>query len=109
MSAPPISRVVVIQNPLGMHMRPAEMFARTAMKFQSRIEVIVGSRRIDGRSMIDLMTLAATQGTNLTLEAEGADAAEAVEALARLVEDGFETNEGQKTEPQRQDEHEGGI
>jgi phosphotransferase system HPr (HPr) family protein len=90
MDASPFSRVVVIQNEQGLHARPAEMFARTAMKYASRIAVIRDDRRVDGKSIIDLLTMGATQGTQLTVEATGADAAAAVEALARLVESGFQ-------------------
>jgi phosphocarrier protein HPr len=95
MSTPPVSRLVVIPNEQGLHARPAEMFARTALKFQSRIEVIRGDRRVDGKSIIDLLTMGATQGTELTVEAEGNDAAEAVEALANLVESGFHVDDPQ--------------
>jgi phosphocarrier protein HPr len=93
MSSPPVSRVVVIQNEQGLHARPAEMFARTALKFESRITVIRGDRRVDGKSIIDLLTMGATQGTELTVEAEGNDATEAVETLAKLVESGFHVEE----------------
>jgi phosphocarrier protein HPr len=93
MSPPRDSRVVVIQNEQGLHARPAEMFARTALKFASQIEVIRGDRRVDGKSIIDLLTMGATQGTELTVEAEGHDATEAVEVLAKLVESGFHVEE----------------
>ena len=91
MSSPPVTRVIVIQNPQGLHARPAEMFARTAMGFQSRIEVIRGQQRVDGKSILHLLTMGATQGTELTLEAEGLDAVEALEALEKLVNGGFES------------------
>ena len=94
MSPPPITRVVVIQNPQGLHARPAEMFARTALGFESRIEVLRGNERIDGKSILHLLTMGATQGTELILEAEGPDASEAVEALAKLVDGGFQLDEG---------------
>jgi len=93
MSPPPITRVVVIQNPQGLHARPAEMFARTALGFESRIEVLRGNERIDGKSILHLLTMGATQGTELILEAEGPDASEAVEALAKLVDGGFRLDE----------------
>jgi phosphotransferase system HPr (HPr) family protein len=109
MNTPPISRVVVIQNEQGLHARPAEMFARTALRFESQVEVIRGDRRVDGKSIIDLLTMGATQGTELIVEANGKDAAEAVEALATLVDSGFHVDEGQgkqsETQPRRHDEH----
>jgi phosphotransferase system HPr (HPr) family protein len=90
MSTPPITREIVIQNGQGLHARPAVLFAKCAMQFESRIEVVFGSHRVDGKSTLHLMTLGATKGTKLILEAEGADANEAVESLAALVETGFD-------------------
>jgi phosphotransferase system HPr (HPr) family protein len=104
MSASPITHVVVIQNAQGLHARPAEMFARLAMTFESRIEVVRGTHRIDAKSIIDLLTLGATQGTELTVIADGEDAAEAVAALAKLVDGKFECDEEQERQPRRNDE-----
>ena len=89
----PISRVIVICNPQGLHARPAEMLARTAQKFSAKIEIIRDTQRADVRSIMDLLTLGALQGTELVLEAEGEDAAEAVEVLATMVEEGFSEEE----------------
>jgi phosphotransferase system HPr (HPr) family protein len=89
MNAPLHSRVVTIRNPQGLHARPAELFVRTALKYKARIEVINDPQRVDAKSMLHLLTLGAKQGTRLRLEAEGDDAADAVETLAKLVESGF--------------------
>ena len=89
MQTSPVSRVVTIQNKQGMHARPAEMFVRTANQFESKIQLIRDERRVEARNMIDLLTLGATQGTRLTIEAEGPDAQAAVDALGELVEVGF--------------------
>ena len=89
MQTSPVSRVVTIQNKQGLHARPAEMFVRTANKFESKIQLIREERRVEARNMIDLLTLGATQGTRLTIEAEGPDAQAAVDALAKLVEEVF--------------------
>ena len=85
----PITRVIVIRNTQGLHARPAEMFVRLAKQFQSRIELVREGRRVEARNIIDLLTLGAGPGTELMLEADGDDAQQAVEALARLVENGF--------------------
>lgn len=98
MSDPPITRVMVIQNSQGLHARPAELFARTALRFKSRIEVVRGPQRVDAKSIIDLLTLGATQGTELLVVADGDDASEAVEALGALVDGGFAFDAEQKTE-----------
>jgi phosphotransferase system HPr (HPr) family protein len=84
-----ITRIIVIRNTQGLHARPADMFARLARQFQSRIELVRDDRRVEASSIIDLLTLGAGPGTELVLEAEGDDAEQAVAALARLVESGF--------------------
>jgi phosphocarrier protein HPr len=98
MQTPRITRVIVIRNTQGLHARPADMFARLAKQFQSRIELVRDDRRVEGSSIIDLLTLGAAQGTELILEAEGDDAEEAVEALAKLVESGFPMEEAESQE-----------
>ena len=72
-------------------MRPAYLFVSTASKFESKIEVVKDDIRIDGKSVLDVLTLGATQGTKVSVEATGADAQLAVEALAELVNSGFPT------------------
>ena len=89
MSSSPITRVVVIQNEHGLHARPASMVARLALQFESKIEIEREGRRVDGRSIMDLLTLGAAKGTELKLVAEGSDAQAAIDALAELVESGF--------------------
>lgn len=73
----------------GLHARPAEMVAREAMRFRCRVEIVRDSLRIDAKSILNILTLGAEQGARLQLEASGDDAAEAIEALARLVEGDF--------------------
>lgn len=89
MSTSPVTRVVVIVNEHGLHARPAELFAKSALEFESRIEVRRGNDLVDAKSILNLLTLGATQGTELVIEAHGIDAERAVEELARLVERGF--------------------
>jgi len=90
---PAVEKTVVISNPQGLHARPAELFARLALQFDSEIEVIRDSNRVDAKSILHVLTLGATQGTELTLQAHGDDAEAALEALARLVESDFATDE----------------
>ena len=89
MSNSPIKRVVVVPNKQGMHARPAEMFVRRAQQFQSKIEIVRDDYRVEAKSIMNLLTLGAAKGTKLTIEAEGSDAQEAVDALAEVVEKGF--------------------
>jgi phosphotransferase system HPr (HPr) family protein len=96
MQTPRVTRVIVIRNSQGLHARPADMLARLARQFQSQIEIIREDRRVAASSVIDLLTLGAVQGTELVLEAEGADAQEAVDALAQLVESVFPQEEADR-------------
>jgi phosphocarrier protein HPr len=83
------SAMVTVCNPQGLHMRPAYLFAETAAKFRSQIELVKDDLRIDGKSVLSILTLGATQGTQMALEATGPDACDAVETLAALVASGF--------------------
>ncbi len=93
-----VERTVVINNPQGLHARPAEMFARLASQFESEIRVSRDHQPVDAKSILHVLTLGAAQGTELTLSAEGADAQDALEALVRLVDSDFATDETMRQE-----------
>jgi phosphocarrier protein HPr len=76
---------VVIENRMGLHVRPATRMADAAMRFQSAITVVKDGCSVDAKSPLELLTLAAARGTVLTLRAEGPDAEQALEALRALV------------------------
>lgn len=80
---------VVIQNKLGLHARPAMAFVDAANGFNSDIRVHKGEQTVDGKSIMQMMMLAATQGTQLIIEAIGPDAANAITALRQLVDGKF--------------------
>lgn len=86
------SREVVITNSHGLHTRPVMQFVDIASKFTSEIKVHKGGPEpadADGKSVMQMIILAAEPGTPLRIDAEGADAAEAVKQLVKLVEDKF--------------------
>jgi phosphocarrier protein len=83
------TRDVMIRNRLGLHARAAAQFVRTAERFEAEITVEVGRHRVNGKSIMGLLMLAASQGTTLTLRAQGGDGAAALQALADLVEARF--------------------
>ena len=85
-------RIVVVSNPQGLHARPADLFVKLASQYQSTIEVIKDSERVDGKSILAILTLAAVQGTQLRIEANGPDADAALEAIADLFQRDFEVN-----------------
>jgi len=84
------TRAVTIVNALGLHARAAARFVHHAGQFKSHIKVTRGPRTVDGKSILGLLLLAAPRGATLELSASGADALAAVEALAGLVERGFD-------------------
>ncbi|MFM1652500.1 HPr family phosphocarrier protein [Brevibacillus sp. B_LB10_24] len=84
-----MEKQVTIQNQTGLHARPAAEFVKTASKFQAEITLIKGEKVINAKSVIGVMSLAASKGTVLTLKAEGPDAAEAIEALSNLIDSKF--------------------
>ncbi|NLX56970.1 MAG: HPr family phosphocarrier protein [Planctomycetaceae bacterium] len=85
-----IQRLVTVRNPQGLHARPADMLVRRALQFAARIEILKDGERFNGKSILSLLTLAAEQGTELVLRADGPDAEEALEALAELFGRGFD-------------------
>jgi len=85
-------RTVVVTNPQGLHARPADMFVKLAGQYQSKIEVVKDRERVDGKSILNILTLAAVEGTELQIEATGCDAEAALDALADLVARNFPEN-----------------
>lgn len=85
-------RDVTISNVQGLHARPVMRFVDLASQFASAIRVKKGDLDVDGKSPMEMMLLEAVQGTILKLIAKGADAGDAVEALAGLVENKFGEN-----------------
>lgn len=81
----PIRRTVTVVNPLGLHMRPATVFAQAARAYRSAVTVWHGDRRADGKSSLDLILLVALPGAELVLELEGDDALDAAESLTGLL------------------------
>ena len=84
---------VTVVNPQGLHARPVDLFTKLANRFESEIKVTKEDKHVDGKSILDVLTLAAEQGTQLTIEANGDDAAAAISALTELVESGFAEEE----------------
>jgi len=84
-----IKRIVVIKNTLGLHARPAALFVQLANKFQSEIFVEKKEQKVNGKSIMGIMTLAAGKGQKITITADGNDAEKAVNALEKLLKDKF--------------------
>jgi phosphocarrier protein len=83
------SREVRIRNRLGLHARAAARFVQLANRFGSKVTLSRDGRTMDGKSILGILLLAAARGSKLVVAAHGADEAEAVTALAALIEGGF--------------------
>jgi phosphocarrier protein HPr len=85
-----------ITNALGLHARAAAKFVHTAGAFAAHIRVARGDREVDGKSIMGLLLLAAAHGSAIRISADGPDEAEAIAALCRLVEGGFDESAGDR-------------
>lgn len=85
-----IRQDVTVPNRLGLHARAAARFVQTASQHEASVRVTVGTMTTDGKSILGLLLLVASQGTVLTIETDGADEAESLNALVALVARGFE-------------------
>ncbi|MCI8610979.1 MAG: HPr family phosphocarrier protein [Clostridiales bacterium] len=84
-----LSREVTIKNNVGLHARPATFFIQKANSYKSAIWVEREDRRINAKSLLGVLSLGIVKGMNITIIADGADEAEAVEGLAALIDTGF--------------------
>ncbi len=80
---------LTITHEVGLHARPASMFVQTAAKFSSEIEVSHGEKTVNAKSILAVLTLGAHKGAEITVKAEGEDAAGALKALEELVLNNF--------------------
>lgn len=87
------SAAVTIVNRLGLHARAATRLVNCASEFSSEIFIRKGARSVNGKSIMGILTLAAATGTELTIEANGADEARALEAVVRLINNRFGEDE----------------
>lgn len=87
-----IKKKITIVNEAGLHARPAAALVKTASKFKSDFYIHMYGYRVNGKSILGVMTLAAEKGTELELEVKGDDEKEAVKAITELIENGFHEN-----------------
>lgn len=79
----------VVNNQVGLHARPATFFIQKANEFKSSIWVEKDERRVNAKSLLGVLSLGIVKGTTINLIADGADEAEAVDALAELIASNF--------------------
>jgi|LGOV01.1.fsa_nt_gb phosphocarrier protein len=84
-----IKESMTLINETGLHARPANLFVTTAQKFKSTIVIEKDATKINGKSMIELLTLGLTKGTSIVISVDGEDEKEAIQELSSLVNSGF--------------------
>jgi phosphocarrier protein HPr len=80
---------LTLLNEVGLHARPASQFVQTATRFLSMITVSCQSRQANAKSILQVLSLGATGGADISIQAEGADAEQAIEALGQLITSRF--------------------
>ncbi len=78
-----------IENKTGIHARPASLFVQTASKFKSKVQIKAKGKTVDAKSILMIMSMGLTKGTEITLSADGPDEADAVNTLKELVDNKF--------------------
>ena len=84
-----ISREFSISNKLGLHARPSAQLTQVASRFKAEVHIAKGGRRVNAKSIMGVMMLAAGQGSVVVVDADGPDEGEAIEAVGRLIRSGF--------------------
>lgn len=85
-----VEKKVIVLNKLGLHARPSSKFVQRAASFKSDVHIRRDNQVVNGKSIMGVMMLAASQGTELVLSANGVDEEQTLAALAELFEDKFE-------------------
>ncbi len=86
---PQLTEELSITNTLGLHARPAATLVQTVLQFQSEVHIALNGHRVNAKSIMGLLTLAAAQGSVLTVTCDGPDAEDAMTAIRSLLESGF--------------------
>jgi phosphocarrier protein HPr len=84
-----LTREIEIINKLGLHARASAKLTQTAGQFQSAVFIMKAGRRVNAKSIMGVMMLAAAKGTKVGLEVSGADESEAMDAVVNLINDKF--------------------
>jgi phosphotransferase system HPr (HPr) family protein len=92
MSTESFTRAVTVTNPHGLHARPSLIIVKTVQRYDAQVKIHRNGQSVDAASILDLLSLGATQGTELLLSANGRQAEEVIEALARLFDAEFEVD-----------------
>jgi phosphocarrier protein len=84
-----LTKDFLIVNKLGLHARASALFVKTASRFASEVKLARDDIEVNGKSIMGIMMLAASKGTTVSLTLEGADEAEALQAIGEMITNGF--------------------
>lgn len=84
-----VSKAIVVQNQVGLHARPATFFIQKSNEFKSSIWVEKNERRVNAKSLLGVLSLGITKGTEITIIADGSDEKEVIDTLENLVDSNF--------------------
>ena len=84
-----ITQTTKIVNKLGLHARPSALLVTTAGRYEAEVYFTKNGLRVNGKSIMGVMTLAAEKGSELIIEVDGPDEQDALEAIVKVIENGF--------------------
>jgi len=83
------SRNIQVVNPSGLHLRPAGLLCQTSMKYKSKVSILYKKQEINAKSVLNVMASGIKCGSDITVQCEGEDEEEALEAVCSLIETGL--------------------
>lgn len=84
-----VSKTIVVKNKMGFHMRPANVFVTAMAKYKSDINILFADKKINGKSIMNIMAACIKCGSEITVECDGADETAMLDEAIKLIEDGF--------------------
>lgn len=84
-----LSKTLTVNNPSGLHLRPAGVLSQTAMKFKCNVTIKCGEKEITAKSVLNVMAAGIKSGTEITLICDGADEEEALKTISEAIESGL--------------------
>ncbi len=84
-----VSKDFTIKNKMGLHMRPANVFVTEMTKFNSDVNIIMNGKKVNGKSIMNIMAACIKFGSEITVECDGADEADMLAKATELIESGF--------------------
>ncbi|WFD09211.1 HPr family phosphocarrier protein [Tepidibacter hydrothermalis] len=84
-----MEKKVTIKNESGIHARPAALLVKKASEFESKVEIDFNGKKVNAKSIMGIMSLGASKGSEITVITDGSDEDQAANEVAKLIESGF--------------------